>query len=143
MNTLQNLPGYQFQMNQGVQALDRSAASKGLLNSGAQEKALTAYGQGLGSSYLGNYVQGLNGIAQMGQASAGQQAVAGMNTANQVGANQIGAGNAAAAGYVNQGNAISGLMQNGIGLYGMYQGGFGSSGSLSQVPGVTGASMYG
>jgi hypothetical protein len=34
----QESPGYQFQMDQGVQALDRSAAARGMLNSGAQMK---------------------------------------------------------------------------------------------------------
>jgi hypothetical protein len=123
MNTLQQLPGYQFQMGQGVQALDRSAASKGLLNSGAQGKALTAYGQGLGSSYLQNYVGGLGDIARMGQASAGQQAAVGMNTANQMGANYLSYGNAAAAGTMGVNSAIQGGLQ---GLYGAYGGGFGA-----------------
>jgi hypothetical protein len=136
MKTLQGLPGYQFQMQQGTQAVDRSAAARGLLNSGATGKALTQYGQGLASNYLGNYVNGLAGIAGMGQASAGQQAQVGMNTANQIGANQMSAGNAAAAGYIGTGQAINGAINNGIGLYGMYQGGYGGGG-------MGGGSAYG
>jgi hypothetical protein len=142
MNTLQQLPGYQFQMNQGVQALDRSAASKGLLNSGATGKALTAYGQGLGSSYLQNYVGGLSNIAQMGQASAGQQAMAGMNAANNVGNYQLGAGNAGAAGIMGVGNAIQGGLNQGMGLYGMYQGGFGGSAVGPSVSASQQAELY-
>ncbi len=143
MKTLSNLPGYQFQMNQGVQALDRSAAARGLLNSGAQGKALTAYGQGLGSSYLQNYVNGLSGIAGMGQASAAQQAAVGMNAANNIGQNQISAGNASAAGTMGMANAFTGALGQGVGLYGLYQGGFAGGGGLSQVPGVTGVSIFG
>jgi hypothetical protein len=125
---LTSLPGYQFQMGQGVQAIDRSEAAKGLLNSGATGKALTQYGQGLGSSYFGQYVGGLQNIAGMGQASAAQQAAVGMNAANNVSANQIYAGNASAAGAIGTGNAISNLAGQSIGLYGLYQGGYGGGG---------------
>src|SRR6185312_1426877 len=67
-NLLTSLPGYQFQMQQGTQAIDRSEAAKGLLNSGATGKALTQYGQGLGSSYFGQYVGGLQSMSNQGEA---------------------------------------------------------------------------
>jgi hypothetical protein len=54
-------------MQQGVQALDRSAASRGMLLSGAQTKALNDYGQGMASSELANAfnrVQSVQGGAQ-------------------------------------------------------------------------------
>ena len=35
MNTLQNQPGYQFQLQQGQSAVERNLAARGLLNSGA------------------------------------------------------------------------------------------------------------
>lgn len=47
-------PGYQFRMEQGRKALDRSAAARGLTMSGAQLRALTEYGQGMGSQEYGN-----------------------------------------------------------------------------------------
>lgn len=47
-------PSYQFRLKQGVDALDMSAASKGMLQSGAQEKAITQYGQDLASQEYGN-----------------------------------------------------------------------------------------
>lgn len=49
---LQNEPGYQFQLNQGTEAINNSASSKGTLQSGNTLKALTEFGQGLaGTSY--------------------------------------------------------------------------------------------
>lgn len=36
-------PGYQFRLQQGISAMDKSAASKGLLQSGAQNKAVVGY----------------------------------------------------------------------------------------------------
>jgi anti-sigma28 factor (negative regulator of flagellin synthesis) len=47
-------PSYQFRLKQGVNALDMSAAAKGMLQSGAQQKAITQYGQDLASQEYGN-----------------------------------------------------------------------------------------
>lgn len=44
----QSNPGYQFALDQGTQALDKSAAAKGNLFSGTQGTALQAFGQNLG-----------------------------------------------------------------------------------------------
>jgi hypothetical protein len=44
---LQAMPGYQFQMDQGLQALNRGLAGRGHLNSGNRDIELTKYGQGL------------------------------------------------------------------------------------------------
>lgn len=71
---LQNDPGYQFRMNQGVQALDRSAAARGMLLSGAQTKALTGYGQGLASEELGNAFNRVQSVQSGAQSAAGTQA---------------------------------------------------------------------
>jgi len=67
-------PGYQFRMNQGVAALDRSAAGRGLLLSGAQTKALNDYGQGMASSELSNAYNRVAGIADAGRGAAGNLA---------------------------------------------------------------------
>ena len=47
-------PGMAFRMQQGQKALDASAANAGNLHSGAQQKALLAYGQNQGSQEFGN-----------------------------------------------------------------------------------------
>ena len=47
-------PGMAFRMQQGQKALDQSAANAGNLHSGAQQKALLAYGQNQGSQEFGN-----------------------------------------------------------------------------------------
>jgi len=71
MANFQTTPGYGFRMDQGVSALDRSAASKGGLYSGAQGKALTEFGQGLASQEYGNYVNGLSALMGQGYNAAG------------------------------------------------------------------------
>jgi hypothetical protein len=49
-----NDPGYQFRLQQGQQALDRSASAHGSLMGGGQMKALLDYGQGAASSEYQN-----------------------------------------------------------------------------------------
>jgi hypothetical protein len=49
-------PGYDFRLQQGVNALDRSAAARGKLLSGSQAKAITQYGQDYGSSEYQNWL---------------------------------------------------------------------------------------
>lgn len=84
--TLENTPGYQFTLNQGVQALDRSAASRGTVLSGGQRKDITEYGQ---QAALANawapYVQQLNTMAASGQAGATNLAGLANQTGQQVG----------------------------------------------------------
>jgi hypothetical protein len=66
-------PGFAAQMAGGVQALDRSAAGKGLFGSGNNAAALTTYGQGLANQEYGNWLQNLAGLNNQGfQAAAGQ-----------------------------------------------------------------------
>jgi len=117
---LQNLPGYQFQMNQGTQAVDRNLAAQGLLQSGAAGKALTQYGQGLAQNYAQQYVGGLQSLAGEGIQSNAQTGYAGMNAANQIGGNQIYSGNAQASGYAGQANAIGAGLSGLTGIYGQY-----------------------
>jgi hypothetical protein len=85
-------PGFDFRLSQGVEALDRSAAARGKLQSGAQQRAVAQFGQELGSQEYGNaYARAMNnyqteanrrlnkfnilaGLSGQGQASAAQQA---------------------------------------------------------------------
>lgn len=48
-------PGYQFRYDQGMRALDRTAASKGKLLSGGQIKAAQEFNSGLASQEYGNW----------------------------------------------------------------------------------------
>jgi Chaperone of endosialidase len=102
-NTLQNLPGYQFALDQGSQNVMRNQASTGQLNSGATDTALTQYGQGLASQNYNNYVNQLQPF--LGAANTGAANIAGVNT---------GLGNQLNQSYQTQGNAAYGT-QAGIG----------------------------
>lgn len=87
-------PGYQFRMDQGVEALDKSAAARGRLLSGAQQKGVTDYAQNVASNeYANAYAREANqkanqynmlsALSQGGQSSAAGQAQASSNLASQ------------------------------------------------------------
>lgn len=76
----QNTPGYQFAKQQGISALDASAAAKGNLLSGNQLKAVQDYGTGLADQTYNNYLGGLQNEQAAGIAGAGGVA-SGLNTA--------------------------------------------------------------
>jgi hypothetical protein len=105
--TLSNLPGYQFQRDQGTLATQRDLSAKGLLQSGAAGKELQTFGQGLAAQYTQQFTGGLQSLAGLGQSSVQATGQAGANAANQIGSNQIYAGNAQATGYANQSQAFN------------------------------------
>lgn len=135
-------PGYQFRLQEGINTLQRGAAARGNLLSGATQKALVGFGQDYATSEYDNFLrryyesqQPLFGLAGMGGTTAAQ--TAGM--AQQTGANigqmqmqggnllaqgQMGAGMAGASAYGHYGNilnqGISNMML--LGLYGDQQG---------------------
>jgi hypothetical protein len=143
VSTLQQDPGYQFRMSQGVSALDRSAAARGLLQSGAQQKALTQYGQGLASSELANAFQRVGAVqnnaqqasnalanlrmnqgttlANLSSRQASQNQALSQSTSSALGQYATNAGNAKAQGYESMGSAVNAGLQNGLTAYMMNQ----------------------
>lgn len=67
---LESSPDYQFAMQQGMKGLDRSAASRGRLYSGAQIQGATKLSGGLATQNLNNYLNRLGQIAQTGLGAA-------------------------------------------------------------------------
>ena len=103
-------PGYQWRMDEGIRARDRSASSKGMLLSGAQKKAITNWGQGLASEEYGNYFNRLAALSGIGSQAATQGSGMNLDAASRAGASEIQAGQARQSGY----NALaSGLVYGG------------------------------
>lgn len=122
-------PAYQFDLQQGQQALERSAAARGGLQSGGTLKDLTTYAQGAASNeYQNAYSRFMNNqntqfnrlasVAGIGQTANGQISAAGMNYANQAGEARMGGANAAGAAGIAGANAWSGAL-SGMGKTGM------------------------
>ena len=112
LGPLEATPAFQFQLDQGVNALDRSAASRGKLLSGQQVKAVQQFGQGLASQESNNQLNRLASLAGIGQSSTAQTGAFGANAASNIGNSLINAGDARASGFVGQSNAINDSLNN-------------------------------
>ena len=80
--TLQNMPGYQFQQQQGQQQTLAAAGAMGMGLSGNTLAALSRYNQGLADSTYQQELQNLLAPVQIGQAAAAGQAANVGNAAN-------------------------------------------------------------
>lgn len=133
-------PGYNFRLQQGVNALDRSASARGMNLSGAQGQALTDYGQGQASQEWGNYLSGLNALATGGSNALAQSSASGTGPVT-AGLNGFTQGNLArASSYSNAANALASGIGNGInnafslasfGLGGGFGGGAGDGSTMT------------
>lgn len=123
-NSVTKMPGYQFRLDEGVKALDRGAAARGMLNSGASGKALMRYGQDYASSEYGQNFNRLAALAGVGQTATGQGVAAGQSAAGAMGNAYLSAGNARGSAYSGTANAVNSAMNNGLFLYGAQNGWF-------------------
>jgi len=109
------LPGYEFNLDQGLKAVQGQQAAAGMLNSGNTLSALQSYGENYANTQLTN--QELL-LAQLAGANVGSPATAGtilqnQNTANQQAASALGSTissslNQAGTSYLNSGSSYSG-----------------------------------
>lgn len=102
---LQNLPGYQFVRDQGVQSINRSIGSTG--QTGAQIKGIARFVTGLADQTYGGQVQRLQSAVNTGESAAAQTGQIGAQQAGGISNTIVGAGTAQAAGTVGAANAIS------------------------------------
>jgi hypothetical protein len=121
-------PGYAFRLSEGMKALDRSAAARGNLLSGATLRGAQRFGQDLASQeYMNAFnryqaeraarlgpLQSLAGVGQTSaQALSAQAGMLGANLGQNYLTSGMQAGQARASGYLGQANALSG----GLGSY--------------------------
>lgn len=139
INQFQADPGYQFRMSEGVKALERSAAARGILQSGQTLKDITRFGQDVASQeyqsafqrYLAERQQRLQPLEYrigIGQNAASNQGANIGSTAANVGNLTTSLGDIRSAGIMGQSNAyvnmlgnIAGLATQGANAYGQYQ----------------------
>jgi hypothetical protein len=136
MAKFQSSPGYAFQMQQGLRAVDAGASAQGFDRSGAALKAEQTFGQGLASSDFGNYWNRLQQLSGSGLDAAKGIANAATGGAQQIAQTDTGQASMDASIYGNMAKSIgtsanqllqTNAVQN-------YLGGTGSSG----VPQMTG-----
>ena len=89
-------PDYIFTRDQGIKALDRSAAARGTQFSGGQLAELARLSGGFANQAYGDYYNRIAQLAGMGQNASGIVAGSATNYANQAGANAMTAAGARA-----------------------------------------------
>jgi hypothetical protein len=115
-------PGYAFRLQEGLKGMDRQAAARGGLISGAALKAAQRYGQDMGSQEYQNaynrYNQNrgtrynmLTGQQAVGQSATNAQTQAAGSYGQQAGQTLMDMGNARASGYMGAANAYSNALQ--------------------------------
>jgi hypothetical protein len=130
-------PGYQFQLQQGLAALQNSAAARGGLLSTGTAKNLENYAQGLASTNYGNlYNQALQAYQTNFQ---NQQQLANQQYQRLFGTTQLGAQTGTSLGGLQQtgANALSNIYMGGAGQIGQYLAGAGQA----QAAGTLGANQ--
>ena len=120
---LQQTPGYQFTLDQGLKSTQAGAAARGLGQSGAAVKGAATYATGLADSTYQNQFNNyqtqqtnnfnrLLGLSGLGESAASQTGNFATATGANIGNNITGAGTATAAADTAAGSQISGLASN-------------------------------
>jgi hypothetical protein len=124
LQTLQNMPGYQFQLQQGLLATQNQQTAAGLGQSGSALKAAAGYATGLANSNYQGFETNLQNLVNSGSNAAAGLGNLGQQAVNTQSNNLIGAGSAQAAAANAQAlpvtNAVSGVssgVQNVSNLY--------------------------
>lgn len=140
-----NSTGYQFQLGQGMKALDSKFGGMGSFKSGAAVKAANDYAMNMGKGYFNDYLAALGNQQALGLSAASAQAGVGQNYANSlaaINANRADAmSNAALIKASTTGNALNSLGQIGAGLFNSGGGGGVNTSAMwntsSALPGFT------
>lgn len=106
-DNISNQPGYQAQLGQGIDAIQRAASANGSLGSGRLLQSLMDYGSNQMSTYYGNTLSRLAQIAGAGQSAATQQGNIAMNQGNNTASLQQALGDQLGNSYLAQGNALA------------------------------------
>lgn len=128
-------PGYQFRLNQGLTAVNASAAANGEAGSGATMKALSRYNQDYATNEYNNaYNQNYTRLAQIagfGQAATAGGVASNLTTGTNIGNNMMGAANATAAGDIAASNSVNSAIGTGTNAWSSAQ-------STSAINGLAG-----
>lgn len=163
---LEQTPGYQFTLAQGLKSVQSANAAKGLGVSGAALKGAAEYATGLAdktyanrfneaqqrfTDYLNlnsgqqanltNQYNRLSGLATIGGNAAAQVGTQGTQLANQAGRAEMAAGTAQGSGLMNAANSLTGAVQNYLG-YDAFQKYMNPTGGTGGYPTGPGTGVY-
>lgn len=115
-------PGYQYRFDEGMRAVEGSAAARGGVLNGGTLRALQRTGQGIADQGYNSYLDRFMGLANMGQNSAAQTGQFSNASSDRQGRYALDAGAARAGGYLSAANTATGAISNGLQVYGYMNG---------------------
>lgn len=121
-NNYLNSTGYQFNLNQGLDAVNQSKASQGMFNSGSTLQALDSYATGEANQYGQQYASDLQGVSTEGANSANALAGTGANYANASNSNSNSAATISANAGLSSAASTNALIGNAFTAYGALKG---------------------
>lgn len=144
---IRQTPGYQFQLSEGMNALEKYAAAKGQTLSGAHLRGITDYGQNTADKYFNQYMQQLAGLSGSGQAAATGSGTNAMAVGANLGQTAMGGAQGMAQAAIGGAQADAAASQNQFNnlLTGGIMGGYGANklyNSFYAGTPATGGSMY-
>jgi hypothetical protein len=105
-------PGYAWQLDQGLRAVDAGAAAQGFGRSGAVLKAEQAFGTGLADKEFTDYYNRLFDLSKLGENAAGGSAAASQATGTGIAQTDLSEGSAQSSIYGNLGKGIGNAANN-------------------------------
>lgn len=105
MSTLQSLPGYQFENQQGLKSVQNGATARGLGVSGAALKGGAAYSTGLANQSYNNFLTGLQNTENTGAGAAASLGSAATDTGKNIAVNDTNIGSSQGAASIATANA--------------------------------------
>lgn len=141
------LPGYQAQLDQGVNAIQKAAGAGGYLGSGRVLKELQNFGQNTLSQFYGDELSRLAGLVSQGSGAAQQTSQTSTNRGNALASLYSSLGENKANSYLAGGNAMANALIAANQNYNVYETGRSSSSSGGGLGGLgsiigAGAKIY-
>lgn len=126
--------GYDFALNEGLNAITSSSATRGMLDSGATLKAITRFGQGVADQSFASYLGNIDNIAGRGVNAIGSLTGTGQTYANAVSTNNTNAAGAVGTAALTNASSINALLNSFVGGLGANRGQ--SSYDKAQAPAI-------
>ena len=110
-------PGFEYRLQEGLDAIEASAAARGMHRSGGTLTSLQEHAQNEASAEYANHIARLMGMTGIGQQASAQQVAATQNYGQMASNTYAAQGNALAAGAVGSANSWNNAINNMTGLY--------------------------
>jgi hypothetical protein len=112
LGSYQQSPGYQWQLGQGLRAVDAGAASQGILHSGATIKGEIGYAEGLAKQDFQTYYNNLFNLANLGENAAAKTGNNAVTTGQGIAGTDVSTGAALTSIYGNEAKGLTNTLNN-------------------------------